>query len=207
MSNRRALVVFVRHPVLGKVKTRLAAGIGQHAALAFYEESLAHTREVLLSISADLHVFYSDEVAHGDIWTGARFFRHRQLGADLGERMADAFAQMERLGYERIVLIGSDLPQLQPDHLEKAFEALEEHELVFGPATDGGYWLIGCCEARIQLFENKRWSTGSVLADSLADCERNSWTYHLLEELNDIDTAEDLREFRRNQLNNERKNS
>ena len=104
--------------------------------------------------------------------------------------MQMAFETAFKDSYEKVVIVGSDLFDLKPIHLEKAFEALENHEVVLGPSLDGGYYLLGMTKLHPSLFKNKQWGTDSVLESTLKDLKEHN--VKLLEALNDIDTFEDL---------------
>ena len=113
-----------------------------------------------------------------------------QKGADLGERMQHAFETAFDQGYEKVIIIGSDLFELKPTHITTAFEVLESHEVAIGPSLDGGYYLLGMKQLEPALFKNKKWGTDSVLKNTLKDLQQQK--VKLLEALNDIDTFEDL---------------
>lgn len=191
----RHVVIFVKAPRLGQVKSRLAAGIGALAALRFYRFA---TSQVLRRLARDrrwrvvLAVTPSRD-------RGARFWpvrlpRHDQGRGDLGRRMARAFAALPP---GPAVIVGSDIPELEARHVAAAFRALGNADAVFGPASDGGYWLVGLGRNRPLprgLFARVRWSTAHALADSRASLPRH-WRVARLDELHDIDTAEDYRRW------------
>ena len=137
------ILVFVRNPELGKVKTRLAKTIGDSNALKVYTILLQHTESVLNAISGDKVVYYSEEVQHRDLWCETVYQKKLQKGADLGARMEDAFETAFKNSYENVVIVGSDLYDLNPTHVEDALKALEHHDVVIGPSIDGGYYLLG----------------------------------------------------------------
>lgn len=186
------LLIFVKNPIKGEVKTRLAADIGEQKAVEIYEQLLAITQRETLDMQADIWVMYGNELPEKDIWTSERYVRKAQVGKDLGERMCNAFAEGFAAQYQKIVIIGSDCPEINLNLLERAFDVLNEHEIVFGPARDGGYYLLGMKELYSFLFEHKKWSTENVLRDSLADLKERGVFPHLLEVLNDVDRAKDL---------------
>ena len=105
--------------------------------------------------------------------------------------MQNAFAKAFENNYDKVVIVGSDLYDLRPSHIEEAFECLDQNDAVIGPAEDGGYYLLGLKELNAQVFLNKSWGISSVLAATLCDLEHKS--VYLLEKLNDIDTFEDLK--------------
>lgn len=186
------LIIFIKNPLLGRVKTRLAKSIGNEKALAVYRDLLNQCRAMTLSVRAEKHLFYSDYIEE-DEWDEADFNKAIQIGDTLGDRMQNAIQEIHEKESGKIVLIGSDCYDLTAAHIEKAFELLEEHELVFGPANDGGYYLIAMQRPIVELFQNISWSTSSVLAESLAVCKKENLNYALLEELVDLDTFEDLK--------------
>lgn len=171
---RRHLVIYAKAPLLGAVKTRLARDIGAAAALRFYEETL---RALVGRVARDAPWRCWLAVAPGNFASDARR-RWRwlprelrivgQRRGDLGERMAGSFA---RLPPGPAVLIGSDIPAIRRPHIEAAFAALGCHDAVFGPAEDGGYWLVGQrrLHAMPGLFRGVRWSSPHALADTLAN--------------------------------------
>ena len=183
-------IVFVRNPELGKVKTRLAKTIGDKKALNIYILLLKHTESVLQKVSSDKVVYYSEEIQNNDLWSDRCFQKKLQKGNDLGERMQHAFEMAFKEGYEKVVIVGSDLFDLKSAHIENAFKALENHNLVIGPSLDGGYYLLGMKVLHSAVFKNKQWGTDSVLETTLKNLEQEN--VKLLEALNDIDTFEDL---------------
>jgi rSAM/selenodomain-associated transferase 1 len=183
-------IVFVRNPELGKVKTRLSKTIGDKYALNIYILLLKHTESVLQKVSSDKVVYYSEEIQNNDLWSNRCFQKKLQKGNDLGERMQHAFEMAFKEGYEKVVIVGSDLFDLKAAHIENAFKALENHDLVIGPSLDGGYYLLGMKVLHPAVFKNKQWGTDSVLETTLKNLEQEN--VKLLEALNDIDTFDDL---------------
>ena len=192
--NKNIIIVFVRNPKLGKVKTRLSKTIGNEDALKVYKILLKHTESVLGTASSDKVVYYSEEIQKNDLWNASIYQKKLQKGTDLGARMLMAFETAFEDSYENVVIVGSDLFELKPIHLKKAFEALENHEVVLGPSLDGGYYLLGMTKLHPTLFKNKQWGTDSVLESTLKDLKKHN--VKLLEALNDIDTFEDLQNQR-----------
>lgn len=192
-EKKNIIIIFTRNPELGKVKTRLAKDLGDQAALEIYKTLLDHTKSVTKKIKADKSVWYSEKIKLNDIWDKNLYTKHKQEGIDLGERMHFAFATAFANGYQNVAIIGSDLYDLKPDHLNQAFEKLDSNEAVIGPAKDGGYYLLGLNSMITSVFKNKKWGSNSVLNDTLADLK--NLKIHLLEELNDIDYAEDIEHY------------
>ena len=187
----RLLIVFVRNPAKGRVKKRLAASVGEEAALQIYQQLLEGLAAVLREVEVQQEVHYSDFIPEQDLWGGKE--KRLQEGEGLGERMAGAFQKGFQEGYRQIVLIGSDLPYLSPQDLQAAFSALDKHDYVLGPAEDGGYYLIGMKSLNSKLFRNKSWGSSSVLQETLEELKNDS--LFLLEKRRDLDTYEDLKAF------------
>ena len=201
------LLVFAREPVLGRVKTRLAADIGPEAALEVYRELLALTAAAVTATAVPATVWLA-EAPHPTAdaaqprpaqprpeWPGLPWCV-QPPAALLGERMAHAFGEAFAAGAGRVVIIGTDCPGLQPAILQQAYAALEAHDLVVGPAEDGGYYLLGLRELQPALFANKDWSTATVLPDTLADAARLGLRVAQLPVLHDVDSARDLAAWR-----------
>ena len=190
--NNNLIIVFVRTPELGKVKTRLAKAIGDQAALTIYKLLLKHTATVLHELSFDKVVYYSEKIENNDFWEASLFEKKLQKGADLGERMQQAFETAFGRGYKKVLIIGSDLFELTSTLIISALEALETYDISIGPSLDGGYYLLGMKELHPAVFKNKKWGTHSVLENTLQDLKQQN--VKLLEALNDIDTFEDLQQ-------------
>ncbi len=190
-SSPRALLIFTRNPVPGKCKTRLAATIGEQAALNIYIYLLQHTASQCAGLpDVQKFVYFSESLGDGAIWDTDTFDHRLQQGADLGLRMQRAFEDAFESGYREVIVIGSDLLDLHTSDLQKAFDLLSENEAVLGPAQDGGYYLLGLTRPVSGIFQNKAWGTNTVLKDTLADLGNTKTA--LLPVLNDIDLYEDI---------------
>lgn len=187
---KELLIIFTRNPEPGKVKKRLAADIGEQAALDIYLMLLEHTARVTRDLPFEKVVYYSEAIEKEDCWDNHIFRKKTQKGTGLGERMENAFRNEFEAGYSDIVIIGSDIYELQPEDIQKAFKSLSQHEVVIGPAPDGGYYLLGLKSLNSAVFKNKSWSTDSVLQDTLNDL--NNKKIKMLEARNDIDFLKDL---------------
>jgi uncharacterized protein len=186
-----ALLIFVKNLVYGQVKTRLAATVGNDKATKIYRQLLQHTHDVCKNIHADKIVFYSDFFEE-DIWNKQEFKKEIQCGNDLGERMKNAFIKTFENGSEKVIIIGTDCPQIDQTILENAFMKLNHFDIVLGPATDGGYYLLGMKTFFAVFFENIKWSTDTVLEKTIGICNQNKLAYFLLPELTDIDEEKDM---------------
>ena len=192
MNKDNLLIIFVKNPELGKVKTRIAATLGEEKALAIYHYLLTYTHDIALKTKGcDRAVFYSDYIDHEDKWENGKFKKYLQKGTDLGEKMKNAFIQAFELGYKNICIIGSDNLEVNSSIIEEAFHNLTNNNAVIGPANDGGYYLLGLNKLIEEVFSNKEWSTSSVFTETIADLKRLHTPFHTLKHLNDIDTEGD----------------
>lgn len=190
MKNDALLLIFAKNIILGKVKTRIARTEGDNFAFSVYKRLIDITEEESLRLeNADVHVYFSDVVINAK-WPNQHKFV--QQGNDLGERMMDAFQRGFDLGYKRIIGIGTDLPDLNAAVMSEGLEKLKSFDTVFGPSEDGGYYLIGMNRMIPQIFENKPWSTESLLEVTLDELDELKISSVKLGTLNDIDTIEDL---------------
>ena len=192
MANKSLLLVFAKNPTLGKVKTRLAKTIGNKKALEIYKALLKKTASVLEELEMDIHLYYSNHIEKNDLFSTVVTQKKIQTGDELGERMVNAFKE-SFTSYKKVVIIGTDLWTLESKDIKNAFKALEQHTVVIGPSTDGGYYLLGMTEIIPQIFLDKEWGTPRVLHNTLKDLK--SVKYHLLQEKNDVDTFSDLEEY------------
>lgn len=190
LASTHLLLVFTRNPELGKVKTRLAKAVGNEHALEIYKRLLEHTKEVALEIDANRRIGYSELVRANDIWNNTHFQKFKQQGVDLGDRMYHAFAKAFTDSYQKVIIVGSDLYDLRKEHIEQAFEALDTHDFVIGPAQDGGYYLLGMKQLEKSVFYQKDWGSSSVYDSTIKDL--SAYTVYTLDTLNDIDHVEDL---------------
>jgi hypothetical protein len=189
-----ALIIFIRNPELGKVKTRLAKSVGDEKALEIYKSLLEHTRKTVLQVEVNLLLFYADRVNPDDDWSSLGFIKYAQVNEDLGGRMHHAFLKaLEH--HQKAIIVGSDLPQINAQLLQEAFQKLEDHTFVIGPAMDGGYYLLGMKSPTPELFENMEWSTPNVFAQTVQRIESLGGTWYELPELSDVDYVEDWERY------------
>lgn len=190
--NRQALIIFVRNPEPGNVKTRIARVAGDAVALRIYNGLLQHTHKIVSPLPAAKFVFYSRFLQQDDLWEDEIFQKRLQSGETLGDRMREAFRLLFENGYEKIVIIGSDCYELTTPLLESAFSVLEEKDAVIGPARDGGYYLLGMKGLIPELFKGKEWSTSTVFRQTAEDLDNKGLTWGELPMLSDVDTLEDV---------------
>ncbi|MFK7807608.1 MAG: TIGR04282 family arsenosugar biosynthesis glycosyltransferase [Saprospiraceae bacterium] len=189
-NSSTALIVFIKNPQKGKVKTRLAATVGDDKALAIYKALMDHTRHIALATDAQRLLFYSQQINSKDNWSNQDFIKHLQTEGNLGIKMKAAF-QTAFQNADKVIIIGSDCASLSPDIITEAFAKLETHDFVIGPAMDGGYYLLGMNNYEPAVFEEISWSTESVLKETIRVIETMDKSYTLLVELSDIDYEED----------------
>ncbi len=194
-EQERALLVFIKNPLKGQVKTRLAKTVGDDQALKIYLALLKHTCKVAAAISAQRLLFYSHFIDPKDAWPAFDFEKMVQEGDDLGARMQAGFEHAFRKGAKKAVIIGSDCASLKPEIIEEAFEKLDDFPFVIGPAEDGGYYLLGMKESTPQVFENIVWSTENVLDATLERIKSLGKNCYHLPTLSDIDREEDWEKY------------
>lgn len=189
-ENNCALIIFTRNPELGKGKRRLAASIGDEATFEIYKFLLDHTRTITSKLPVTKQVWYSEHVHDNDAWDNNIYEKYEQKGEDLGDRMQHAF-QIAFQTHSKVIIIGSDMYDLSQVDLQYAFDSLETHDAVLGPAIDGGYYLLGFKNNLVpHVFEDKEWGTETVLAKTLVDLKNISLA--TLEARNDVDYLEDI---------------
>lgn len=195
---KNAIIIFQKNLVLGKVKTRLAATVGNQQALEIYSDLVAFTyRQAIEVKNADIWVFFSEtfeEISESfqDHITATMV----QQGADLGERMQNAFTILFGMGYSQVVLIGTDCPEITPEIIDNALDCLNRNETVIGPAVDGGYYLIGMDKVLPQLFSQIPWSTDKVFNLTLERIKQENLSHYILPTLSDIDSEKDWLTFK-----------
>jgi uncharacterized protein len=189
------IIIFIKNPALGKVKTRLAATVGDQKALEIYRRLLDITRSTVLQVHAQYHLFYSDFIDMEDDWDNKKFAKYVQHGSDLGERMSAAFKTVflhnNTSELHKVVIIGSDCIDLTPDIIDMSFTILGDSDVVVGPTFDGGYYLIGMKEYHVGLFEQITWSTDTVYQETKDKGRELQLNIADLPTLRDIDNEED----------------
>jgi rSAM/selenodomain-associated transferase 1 len=193
------VALFIRHPLPGRVKTRLARDLGNEAACTLYQAMVA---DILVSVKTSglpLYLFHDGLSVDGlpAEWLTGSDGIIKQSGNSLGERMTAAFEYLYSIGREQVILIGSDIPGIDAGLLLSANAGIAFNDVVFSPALDGGYCLIGSAKDHFdsRLFLNIPWSTDRVLSTSLDLCDAAGITYSLLEPRQDIDTLDDVENY------------
>ena len=208
----KALIIFIKNPKKGKVKTRIARTVGDDKALAIYLQLSKITRDnALILRGVNVYLFYDDYINTNDEWSNDYFEKHLQTGNDLGERMRNAFDFVLKK-HASACIIGSDCPTLSVEIMQEAFEKLAVYDTVLGPSTDGGYYILGIKNKENKgdnidssllkdlhhLFDDMVWSTENVLANTLSRIKKNHQTVFFLPELTDIDEEADWLIFQKN---------
>lgn len=188
---KNALIIFQKNPTLGKVKTRLAATVGDENAMKIYKVLVEHTHTIVAPILAKKYLYFSDYIDEDGRWND--YSRKVQKGDDLGLRMFHALQEVRNEGAERVVVIGTDCYELSTEIIENAFEKLENADYCIGPALDGGYYLIGTSCLDKAVFIGKEWSTENVFQEAKTSIESLGKTLHELPVLSDVDYEEDLK--------------
>lgn len=201
------LIMFVKYPEPGQVKSRLADVLGDREAAHVYK---AVTESLFCAVAPsskdavyDMAVAYAPADAADAMrtWLGSTLQLMPQTGGDLGRRINSAFKHGFARGYKSIVIIGSDCPVVTRELINEALHKLDSNDAVIGPAADGGYYLIGLCRPAPELFTGIAWSTEQVLRQTIEQCNAAHLTHALLPELRDIDRMEDLEYYRRQGMN------
>jgi rSAM/selenodomain-associated transferase 1 len=195
----RCLLFFIKNPEKGNVKTRLASAMGDEKAVKLYKRFLL---EMLSTLNRGTFLFYLcfyPEHSLKDLkrWLGDHYLYTPQYGENLGEKMKNGFVEAFAMSFKRVVLIGSDIPDLPLEFIEEAFTSLNEKDAVIGPSIDGGYYLIGFSDKSFspQVFEGVPWGQETVFKKTMKLLEREGKTVHTLQPLRDIDTIKDLQNY------------
>lgn len=193
MSNH-ALIIFVKNPEKGKVKTRLAKDVGEDKAVDIYKKLLRHTYNITNELSVEKYVYYGGYIDWNDMWDLDIYNKRIQVEEDLGGRMIHAFGELYEREHDKVLIIGSDCNELSTEILQSAFNSLDDNDVVLGPTYDGGYYLIGMKKLHADLFTGKNWSTESVFEQTIKSIDENDLSYSVLPKLNDVDHKEDVPE-------------
>ncbi|KAL3161077.1 hypothetical protein ABBQ38_009460 [Trebouxia sp. C0009 RCD-2024] len=202
------VAIFARLPVLGKVKTRLASGVGPERALRFYKACAEHVfRECSKCESTRATVYFSvdNDLPGAKAWLAAADLAlpcaPQVKDQDLGVRMHAALeALLAQQCTSKAIVLGTDIPDISASILQQAVSALDSHELVIGPAVDGGYYLLGTTVAIKELFQGIAWSTESVFQQTMQKAKELQLQAYTLPMLQDIDTMQDLEQWHRASL-------
>lgn len=189
------LMLFTRYPEAGNTKTRLIPHLGAAQAAELQRwmtTSMAKEMDALRpDVERQIH-FSGGGLSKMQSWLGRQFTYLPQFAGGLGHRLHQAFVGNFCSGMEAVVAIGADCPQLNTRHFEQAFKLLKTHDVVLGPAADGGYYLIGLNQPQAKLFDNIAWGTSAVFGQTIAIANTLNLSVAILEQLRDVDRPEDL---------------
>ncbi len=207
MIERRALIIFGKRPEEGRVKTRIASTEGEKTALDFYTNCVTYiTAEAEKLRIAGTRVFFFYETGPGEQivrqWIGYPFQFVPQSDGDLGKKMEEAFRIVFDGGFDKVVIIGTDVPDMNSAYIKKAFEKLTDYDIVAGPSSDGGYNLLGLNKHEPSLFRNIIWSSEEVLEKTTEIAASLHLNTNLLDQLSDIDTGPELRAWLKSEKGN-----
>lgn len=195
---KQVLAVFTRTPELGKVKTRLQPHLSAQQALECHLLLLRNTLKQIQSDQYQIEIWVTPQTEHPILKQLATDFSlslHQQVGTDLGQRMHHCLNNHTQSG-EHIVLIGSDCPDMDANYVQKAFAALQDHDVVLGPAKDGGYVLIGARQINTDVFKNIEWGSGRVYSQTVQKLSQAGLSFKSLTALDDIDNYYDVVKYR-----------
>ena len=198
MNRNNTLLFFIKPPIPGQVKTRFQPELSAEESLLFYKTLVIDQLKCIKQDNNyDFNIFYSPPNPDNLLqkWLGNDLALHAQSGTDLGERMNHAFEWAFKQGYNKAVLVGSDIPFITSATIKQAFLKLDQYDVIIGPSTDGGYYLMGLKKSDVDLFKNKSWSTERVFAQTMDVINQKKLTVYKLEKKYDIDTYEDLLKF------------
>jgi rSAM/selenodomain-associated transferase 1 len=201
VRNRVSVIIFARYPELGKVKTRLAATTSHNFALRFYKDCLSNLLNHTKSLPSDfkLALYCTNKMDEMRTLYGERFSYFLQSKGDLGAKMHHAFVQEFKTS-EKVLIVGSDIPDLYEDIIVEAIDALDSKDAVMGETFDGGYYLLGLKKMEDSLFENMPWSTSEISKLTKQKLRLKKLSLKCLKTLRDIDTEEDLLVWKSNHL-------
>lgn len=193
-KEKKAIIIFTRVPVPGQTKTRLMPYLSGEECAKLHAGFIREIYRICRNVEADILVFYTPEDKAGILReiVGEEQKLFVQDGKDLGEKMQNAFQEAFQMGYESCVLIGTDIPQIRERNLNKAFEQLQNHDIVINPTKDGGYYLIGMKENHEAIWKVEHYGTNTVIQDTMKHIENQNLTVSQGEVLQDIDIKEDL---------------
>ncbi len=197
MTSNDILIIMASNPDKGRVKRKLAKEVGDEQALGVYQKLLIYTKEITKKLNCDKSVFYSDRIDDNDLWDNMIYTKNLQSGDNRGERLTDAFTRAFAMGKDRVVVIGTDCIELESYMIKEAFAVLESNDVVMGPSSDGGYYMLGMKKFLPMLLLEKDWNSDDLLMDTIIDLKKLDSKYYLLKTLNNIETSADLDQLSR----------
>lgn len=201
--NNNCILLFIKYPQIGKVKSRLARDLGEEITVELYQNFVQDILSSIREIEADLKIcFHPPDLRERFVeWLGGDYDYLPQDGQDLGERMAKGLTRVFSEGYDKAIIIGSDSPDLPGDIIEIGLSSLCSNDVVIGPSHDGGYYLIGFDKEGFlsEVFRGIAWSSATVFKMTIDIIGKAGLKVFVLPEWRDVDTLDDLRDLiRRN---------
>ena len=204
-ASENCILFFIKHPAAGTAKTRLVSQLGPDVVSDLYKNFVIDILDTLNKLKADLKIFFDPPDAGKQIrlWLGEEYCYAPQLGRDLGERMKNAFLQTFSEGFNNVIIIGSDSPDLPAEYLDLAFTALDTNDVVIGPSSDGGYYLLGFLKEAFlaEVFDQISWSSDRVCEQTINILKQHKRKLYLLPQWYDVDTPADLNGFVERNIN------
>ena len=191
--SKEVLSIFVKNLIPGTVKIRLAKDLGMDLAMEIYKELVGITAKAMDVLKIDKWVYYSDYIESNDQFDDLKYRKHIQEGKDLGQRMQNCFYDAFESEFDKMILIGSDTPDITDEIISQGFAELDKHDIVIGPAQDGGFYLIGMKEPHENLLNNQVYGHDKVLHELLDEIENRNLSVFKLSTLIDIDVKDDLK--------------
>ncbi|MGB0431756.1 MAG: TIGR04282 family arsenosugar biosynthesis glycosyltransferase [Bacteroidia bacterium] len=192
-TRKNALVIFTKNPVVGKVKTRLAKDIGDKMALKVYMQLLKHTREITKENGfCETKIFYDNFIPSNDNWDESNYDKYLQGAGDLATKMKNAYKTMFDEGYENVIIMSPDCPELTSARIKQAFALLKNKNFVIGPLKDGGYYLLGMNKFSPEVINGIEFGKGTAYAETLKRFESLGASYKELAETYDVDFANEI---------------
>ena len=207
-ENKQAIIIFSRLPIGSETKTRLASLLNEQQREILHVAMWADIFSEVMNLSGKINIFLywtgSGDINNYKKFIPENFILRQQTGGNLGEKMNNAMREIFYTGYNRVVLIGSDIPSVRHENIERAFDSLNHSDVVIGPSEDGGYWLIGMKKFIPDAFNISKWGNSSVLNSTIKKLNDSGTIYNLADTLQDLDTPDDIKIFM-SQANNQDK--
>ncbi len=196
-NNTNCILFFVKYPEKGKVKTRISAQIGESPAVSLYRNFILDLLTTLNKIEVPLYICYYPRNSKRKFfdWLGTEYNYMLQKGRNLGEKMKNAFFQVFKNDYDKVIVMGSDSPDLTREIIIQALSSLETNDVVIGPSFDGGYYLLGFRKNTFYpyVFKGIKWSTNSVFENTINILNKKGYKIKILNKWQDIDIVDDLK--------------
>lgn len=208
---KTGVLIFIKYPFFGEVKSRLSINFGKNLTVTLYQKFVQDSLEMLKRTNYSVIICYypQDRIIEFKKWLGNKFEFIPQEGNNLGERLKNCFIKGFELGYNNLVVIGSDSPDLSEKIIHESIEKLNDYETVIGPSEDGGYYLIGFTNQSFsqKVFDNINWSTSGVFEETIYKLKSERKKIFILEKWHDVDTIQDLKELYKKNINTNFKTS